>query len=65
MQAEIARYRAVQDNDLSMGHVAKSVYTQIQREIAAAETACAAGRDAEAKAMIAASEQRHGYPTGI
>ena len=23
---EIARYRAVQDNDLAMGHVAKSVY---------------------------------------
>ncbi len=64
-RATIARYRAVQDNDLSMGHVAQSVYKQIQREIAAAESACAAGRDAEAKAMITASEQRHGYPTGI
>jgi hypothetical protein len=64
-KASIARYRAVQDNDLSMGHVAKSVYTQIQHEIAAAETACAAGHDAQAKAMITASEQRHGYPTGI
>ena len=48
-KAVIARYRAVQDNDLSMGHVAKSVYDQIQREIAAAERACAAGRDVEAK----------------
>ena len=64
-RAEIARYRAVQDNDLSMGHVAKSVYTQIAREIGAAEAACSAGRDAEAKAMIRASEERHGYPTGI
>ena len=64
-KAVIARYRAVQDNDLSMGHVARSVYAQIEREIAAAEKVCAAGRDAEAKAMIAASEQRHGYPTGI
>ena len=64
-KAVIARYRAVQDNDLSMGHVAKSVYNQIQREIAGAEAACAAGRDAEAKALVAASEQRHGYPTGI
>ena len=64
-KAVIARYRAVQDNDLSMGHVARSVYAQTQREIAAAEMVCAAGRDAEAKAMIAASEQRHGYPTGI
>ena len=64
-KATIARYRAVQDNDLSMGHVARSVYKQIQREIGAAESACSAGRDAEAKAMIAASEQRHGYPTGL
>jgi hypothetical protein len=61
-RAVIARYRAVQDNDLSMGHVAQSVYNQIKREIGAAEAACAAGHDAEAKAMIAASESRHGYP---
>ena len=60
--AKIARYRAIQDNDLSMGHVAKSVYSQIQREIGAAEKACASGQDAEARSMIAASQQRHGYP---
>ncbi len=64
-RAAIARYRAVQDNDLSMGHVAQSVYNQIQREIRAADSACAAGRDAQAKAMITASERRHGYPTGL
>jgi len=64
-KAVIARYRAVQDNDLAMGHVAQSVYNQIKREIAAADAACAAGRDGEAKALVAASEQRHGYPTGI
>jgi hypothetical protein len=63
--AVIARYRAIQDNDLSMGHVAQSVYRQIKRETDAAERACAAGHDAEAKAMIAASEKRHGYPTNI
>jgi hypothetical protein len=63
--AKIARYRAVQGNDLSMGHVNQSVYNQIKREIAAAESVCAAGRDAEAKAMIAASEKRHGYPTDL
>ena len=34
-KAAIARNRAVQDNDLSMGHVAQSVYNQIKREIAA------------------------------
>jgi hypothetical protein len=63
--AKIARYRAVQDNDLSMGHVNKSVYNQVRREIDAAQSVCAAGRDAEAKAMIIASERRHGYPTDL
>ena len=63
--AEIARYRAIQDNDLSMGHVAQSVYNQIKREIGSAEGACTAGHDAEAKAMIVASKKRHGYPTDL
>ena len=64
-KAVIARYRAIQDNDLSMGHVVQSVYNQIKRETDAAEGACSAGHDAEAKAMIAASEKRHGYPTNL
>jgi len=38
---------------------------QIKRDIAAAESVCAAGHDAEAKAMIVASERRHGYPTDL
>jgi hypothetical protein len=63
--AKIARYRAVQDNDLSMGHVVQSVYNQIRRETDAASKVCAAGSDAEAKSMVAASERRHGYPTGL
>jgi hypothetical protein len=63
--AKIARYRAVQDNDLSMGHVVQSVYNQIKRETDAASKVCAAGRDAEAKSMVAASEKRHGYPTDL
>ncbi len=48
-----------------MGHVAQSVYNQIKREIAAAETTCAAGHDAEAKSMVVASQKRHGYPTDL
>ena len=63
--AKIARYRAVQDNDLAMGHVVQSVYNQIKRETDAASKVCAAGRDAEAKSMVAASEKRHGYPTDL
>jgi hypothetical protein len=61
--AKIARYRAVQDNDLSMGHVVQSVYNQIKRETDAASKVCSAGRDTEAKSMVAASQKRHGYPT--
>ncbi len=60
-QGEIARYRAVMSNDLAMGHVGQSVYKQVDREIGQAETACAAGRDAEAQRMIRATKARHGY----
>ena len=63
--AEIARYRAIQEQDLSMGHVAQSVYTQIQAEIAAADAKCAAGDDALARRMIVASKAKHGYPVGL
>ena len=62
---DIARYRAIQNNDLAMGHVAKSVYNQIKKEIAEAETQCSAGHDAEARAAILASRKRHGYPTDL
>jgi hypothetical protein len=62
---DIARYRAIQDNDLAMGHVAKSVYNQIKTEIAEAETQCSEGHEAQARATILASRQRHGYPTGL
>lgn len=63
--ADIARYRAIQDNDLAMGHVARSVYNQIKREIDAAEGVCSAGHEAQAKSMIVASKKRHGYPTDL
>jgi hypothetical protein len=63
--ADIARYRAVQNNDLSMGHVAKSVYNKIKAEIAAAEEECDKGHEAHARAMIVASKKRHGYPTDL
>lgn len=59
---EIARFQAIQDNDLATGHVGQSVYDRIKGEIAAAAAACSAGRDAEARGMIAASRKRHGYP---
>jgi hypothetical protein len=58
----LARYRAVLDNDLSMGHVGRSVYATIQSELGPADAACAAGRDSEALALLRASKSRHGYP---
>jgi hypothetical protein len=58
----VARYRAIQDNDLAMGHVNQGVYDQIAREIAEAESACAAGQDGRAQSLIHASKSRHGYP---
>ena len=62
---DIARYRAVQNDDLAMGQIAQTVYDQVHKEIADAEQACSAGRDGEARAMILASRKRHGYPTGL
>ena len=59
---DVARWQAIQQNDLNMGHVSQSVYNEIQREIAAAASACQAGRDGEASAMIMSSTRRHGNP---
>ncbi len=58
----IARYRAILDNDLAMGHVERGVFASIQGEIDAAAAACSAGREAQAVSLIRASRARHGYP---
>ena len=62
--AVIARYRAVAKSDADTGNANASVYAQIDKEIRGAEAACAAGRDAEARTLIAGSKSRHGYPAG-
>lgn len=59
---EVARWRAIMDNDYQTGNVGKSVYAQITREIDAASAQCAAGNDAGARAAVSASRRRHGYP---
>src|SRR5829696_8850487 len=58
---EVSRYRAVMDNDLATGHVAKAVHARVTAEIDQAASACGAGRDAEAVRMIAATKARFGY----
>lgn len=63
-QGDIARWAAIQDNDLKTGHVTKSVYDQIQGDINQARAACAAGNSAQASSIVRASRARHGYPGG-
>lgn len=58
----IARFRAVIDNDLATGHVNRDVHGQMANELRGPEAACAAGRQGEATAGLAAVKRRHGYP---
>lgn len=63
-QGDVARWNAIQNNDLRSGHVSKSVFDKIQGEIAEARAACNAGQSAKASALVRASRARHGYPGG-
>lgn len=60
----VNRYRAIMNNDLETGHVNKSVYDMITKEIDAAAQMCASGNDGGSRAAISASRSRHGYPAG-
>jgi hypothetical protein len=59
--ADISAYRRVMKQDIDMGHVSKPVYDQIMNDLSVAAGACRAGRDAEARSMVAATKARHGY----
>ncbi len=61
-KGDIARWNAIQNNDLKSGHVTPSVYRKIQGEIAQARAVCNAGQDAKASAMVRASKTSNGYP---
>ena len=61
---DIAKFRAIQDNDLAAGHVDKGVYAQIQGDLAEADQACKAGDNLRAQGLLRATKARHGYPTG-
>jgi hypothetical protein len=58
----IERWRAVLDNDYRTGYLDPSVYASAERDVATEQSACAAGRDADALRLVAASRRRHGYP---
>lgn len=59
---EVARYKAVIDNDHSTGNVNDSVWKQIEGEIGSASAACSSGNEGQALALLRASKTRHGYP---
>lgn len=59
---EIARFRAVQDNDLQTGHVNRTVHERIKGELDQASATCSAGNDPGARGMLAATKRRYGYP---
>ncbi len=59
---QIGRFRTVIDNENRVGQVSPSVYTRLDADVSRAEAACAAGRDAEAQRMLAATKARYGYP---
>lgn len=59
---EVARFRAVMDNDLSTGHVNKSVYEKVVAEIGQADATCKGGNSGGAIAQIRATKSRYGYP---
>jgi hypothetical protein len=57
----IGAYQTVIQHDNETGNVNQSVYHQIEDEISRAAAACSAGRDGEARSLLASSKDRHGY----
>ena len=59
---DVARFRAVLKNDLDTGHVGQGVFDRAGGDLNRADAACAAGRDGEARAIVASTKSRFGYP---
>ncbi|MDR3463231.1 MAG: hypothetical protein P4L76_13045 [Beijerinckiaceae bacterium] len=57
----IDSYQGIVKSDLATGNVERQVYDAIERELSSAAAACQAGRDGQARALVAASKERHGY----
>ena len=58
---EIAQFRAVLKNDVDTGNVGQSVYNRASADLGRADSACAAGRDGEARSLVASTKSRFGY----
>ncbi|HWG05852.1 MAG TPA: hypothetical protein VG271_12635 [Beijerinckiaceae bacterium] len=59
----VDRYETIVYGDNQTGMVSTSVFNEIKGEIANAADLCRAGHDAEARAAVAASQRKHGYPS--
>jgi hypothetical protein len=58
----IAEYEALVDRDVTTGYLSQVVYDRINEELASGpRAACAAGRDAEARGLLARVKTSHGY----
>jgi len=58
---ELTHYQTVLDADVSTGNLNRSVYNEIEIDLARAADACANGKDGEAHAIIHATKIKHGY----
>ncbi len=58
---DIAQFRAVLKNDVDTGNVGQSVYNRANADLGRADSACAAGRDGEARSVVASTKSRFGY----
>src|ERR1022692_1460289 len=57
----IAEYEALVDRDVTTGYLSQVVYDRINEELATgARPACAAGREAEARGLLARVKTSHG-----
>lgn len=61
-QGDIARFRAIQANDLETGHTTKPVYDMIEAEMKKADAMCSSGNAGGASAHVRATKSRFGYP---
>jgi len=61
---DIARFRAVMDNDLASGHTTEKVHHDIHAELDRISRTCDPARDSEASAAVRALKSRFGYPSG-
>ncbi|GGC90869.1 hypothetical protein [Chelatococcus reniformis] len=58
---QIAAFRRVLKQDISMGFLGKDVLAAVTPKVERAAEACRAGKDAEAQRLLANAKKRHGY----